>query len=275
MGRHHRRGFTKTELLTVLAVIVVLLALLIPSLFKQRYQVRVMADGAQLRGIHQSWLIYSREYWGKFPMPSDSVRPELKDFGGGSFMIDAWKDQSHHDTTANLFSIGIMQNYFKPEMCIGLTEPSPNVTADDDYNWDAFQPTDYVYWDRGFTADLEVVSNVSYAHIPLYGKRLQHEWRESLNYLFPVLSNRGPRDGDDPDSITYQIYKPHDAWYGNIIYNDNHTEWASQMIAGQIQIGDQLIPDHIFRIDDPVEHADAILSFTKEMKEDGPVLQWD
>jgi len=275
MGKHHRRGFTKRDLIAVLVVIVVLLALLIPSLLDQRYQARVISDGAQLRGIHQSWLILSREYDGMFPMPSKIVNQELKDFGDGQTVPDVWKDKREHDTTANLFSVLIMQNYFSPESCVGRTEPSPHVTADDDYNWDAYQPNDNIYWDNGFTADLKVVSNVSYAHMPLYGKRMQQEWRESLSGLFPVLSNRGPRDGDDPDSITYQIYKPHDVWYGNIIYNDNHIEWASQMIVGQIQIGDQMIPDNIFRVDDPVEHADAILSFTNEMKEDGPVLQWD
>ena len=258
-----------------MVVIVVLVALLIPSLNEQRYQARVMKDGSQLLGIHQSWQIFSREYDGTFPTPSKMVNQELMDFGGGRYMPVWWEDQSQHDTTANLYSVVIMQNYFSPEMCIGRNEKSSHVTVDDDYNWDAYQPNDNVYWDSGFTADLEGVSNVSFAHMPLYGKRLRHEWREPLNNLFPVLSNRGPRDGDDPDSITYQIYKPHDAWYGNIIFNDNHIEMTGKMTAGQITIGDQLMPDNIFRVDDPAEHADAILSFTKEMKEDGPVLQWD
>ena len=60
MGRHHRRGFTKRDLLAVMVVIVVLLALLIPSLYEQRYQALVMTDGVLLRGINQSWLSFSR-----------------------------------------------------------------------------------------------------------------------------------------------------------------------------------------------------------------------
>lgn len=275
MGRHHRRGFTKRELIVVLVVIIVLVVLAIPAYLDMGSQALVMTDGAQLRGIHQSWLIYSREFDGKFPMPSKIVRQELMDFGDGETVPDVWKDQSHHDTTAKLFSVVIMHNYLSPEICVGRTEPSSHVTVDNDYNWDAYQPNDNVFWDSRFTADLDGVSNVSYAHMPLFGKRLQQEWGGSLNGLFPVLGNRGPRDGDDPDSITYRIYKPHDAWIGNIIYNDNHIEWDSQMISGQIQIGDQLMPDHIFRLDDPIDHADAILSFTREMKKDGPVLQWD
>ena len=35
------------------------------------------------------------------------------------------------------------------------------------------------------------------------------------------------------------------------------------------------VPDNIFRMDDPPDGGDAVLAFTKQMREDGPELQWD
>ncbi|MFN0118426.1 MAG: hypothetical protein ACKVQC_09080, partial [Elusimicrobiota bacterium] len=76
-----------------------------------------------------------------------------------------------------------------------------------------------------FSADLHVLSHVSYAHMPLLGENKLKNWRETLSTGWAVLGNRGPRGGvHDPNSITNRIHPPHDRWNGYIVYQDNHAK---------------------------------------------------
>src|SRR5688572_25971135 len=63
------RGFTLIELLVVMAIIALLIGLLLPALAKARAQAKLLKDSSQIRGIHQSWLVFSREFEGVFPTP--------------------------------------------------------------------------------------------------------------------------------------------------------------------------------------------------------------
>ena len=97
-----------------------------------------------------------------------------------------------------------------------------------------------------------------------------------MNELFPVIGNRGPRDGDDPDSITLKIYRPLDQWSGNVVFNDNHVQVLSgSMTVGTVEVDGKMIPDNLFKMELGPGGLDAFLGITKEMTEDGPVLSWD
>ncbi|MCZ6836114.1 MAG: hypothetical protein O7G85_10105, partial [Planctomycetota bacterium] len=235
----------------------------------------LIKDGSQIRGIHQSWLVFAREFDGKFPRPSEISNQELKDLGGETFAPDVFVDQNHLDTTANLFSIMIMQNYISPELCVGPTEPSGSVFVHDDYNWDVYDPVANVHWDDQFSADLDSTSHVSYAHMPLFGENVNRHWRDTMSDTFPIVGNRGPKDGDDPSSITLKIHGSNKKWLGNIIFNDNHVVVSSEMVFDRVDEDGNTFSDHIFRFDQAKSGLDAILTFTKAMTEDGPVVQWD
>src|SRR5690349_8626833 len=69
LNMNRKRGFTLIELLVVMAIIALLIGLLLPALAKARAQAKLLKDSSQIRGIHQSWLVFSREFEGVFPTP--------------------------------------------------------------------------------------------------------------------------------------------------------------------------------------------------------------
>jgi prepilin-type processing-associated H-X9-DG protein len=179
------------------------------------------------------------------------------------------------DTTAGLFSAMIAQQYAVPQQLCSAHERNPNVWPDDDYDYLAYSPADDTYWDPAFAADLEVESNVSFAHIPLYGERLRRHWRFPAGSHTPLLGNRGPAQGvADPNSYTYGR---DGRWAGHVVFGDGHVEYIQTFTLSSVffDAGGQRQPDNLFRMDDGPDGADVILTFTKVMTEAGPVVQHD
>ncbi|MEZ6235760.1 MAG: hypothetical protein R3B68_16375 [Phycisphaerales bacterium] len=122
--------------------------------------------------------------------------------------------------------------------------------------WDpAFRATPE---DSGFgVAEGAAPGGFSYAHTPLFADRLMH-WRNTFAATEAVLANRGPSytldgpaatgtwqlvaddagaraaaEADDarfdtprgPRSNTLRMFGDDSAWEGNVVYNDNHTEF--------------------------------------------------
>ena len=248
-----KRGFTLIELLVVMAIIALLIGLLLPALAKARAEAKRLKDATQIKQVHQSWLIFARQFDGIFPAPGLINRlpvPGLGDVPG----------RGEEDVLANdhgaLYSAVIMANYFSPELCVGPTEPSGKVLVKDDFNWDYYSPINDRYWDITFQAKLTSVCNISYATMPIAGKRKTTEWRESMNSQFAIVGNRGVENGslDENDyeaSITLQIHGGRKQWVGNIGYNDNHVAVSSSFMPDSINylLGGQSYPDNLFNND--------------------------
>jgi len=270
-----RRALTRTELL---ALIVCLLLLLVVAMviFNGRGKPNIdrLKDAAQIRALDQCFVVYAREFYGARPIPSLMMFTSRK---GVETSARGGEDISLN-TTANLFSACIMQNYLNSQMCISPAEANPNVKslAADDYNYESYSVLDDTMWDSTFKADLQTGSNVSYAHMPLFGELRARHWRQTLGGAdWPMLGNRGPRDGiSDPNSYTFKFYEPHDQWSGNICFADGHVEYLEGLPTSHNANGGMTNTQGLFRYDK--EHdADGILSFTKSMNAQGPTLQWD
>ena len=179
------------------------------------------------------------------------------------------------NTTANLFSAMIMQRYTIPAQLISGNEYNPNVWGDEDYNYAAHNPYDGVFWDPNFVADLDVDSNNSFAHIPLHGRRYQRYWKFTVDSRAPLLGNRGPINGVD-DSSSY-TYGRNGKWGGHIVFGDGHVDFFESFFPAGLSYDrdGQLQHDNIFAMETGPNGDDAILSFTKQMTADGPVLQHD
>jgi prepilin-type N-terminal cleavage/methylation domain-containing protein len=65
------RAFTLAELMVVVGIIAVLIALLLPTLNKAKYQAKVAACQAKLSGLGHGMITYATDYWGSYPMAVD------------------------------------------------------------------------------------------------------------------------------------------------------------------------------------------------------------
>ena len=262
------RGFSLIGLLVSMTIMLVLGVVLSNSMNKATTgagstlsgTVSSFKDKQYLASIYQSIFVEAQlSRNGRFLVPSALTR--RRDAGD--------------DTTANLFSAMVAQLSISPSQLISGNEMSPYVKLDEDYDYVAFSPVDDTYWDPNFVADLTWESNTSFAHPPLYGNRLRRYWHTGVDSRTPLLGNRGPKDGvPNPDSWTYNR---DGRWAGHLVFGDGHVEFIHSFTINSIFLRgpDGNRPDNLFRMDQGGDGSDVVLSFTKQMTGDGPVLQYD
>ena len=263
-GKH---GFTLVELLVVMAIIALLIGLLLPALAKARAQAQLTKDQAQVKEIHQSWIVFSRELDGHLPTPG--LIDRLPDLVLAMDVPGRGPEDLTMNTTPNLYSVCIMRHYFTPQMCFSPTEPSGRVIYKDDYRFTYYDPlgansdcqdsdlSPDCYWDPTFKAELLVQSNTSYAHMPIAGERKRRHWRDTMDSRFAMIGTRGVIDGviDDPSiyyaSVTLEFHGGSKEWVGNVAFNDNHTERLDTFFPENLnyQIAGETFADNIFKDD--------------------------
>ena len=258
------RSFTKLELLIILTIITVLLAIIIVGVDRTLANARSQVDARQINTVHKGWLIAATEIDAVAPLPSLAVQHD---------------SSSHEDFSlnhsANIYSLIIAWELFPPGNFISPHEVSDHVT-EADYNYDAYDPTNDVYWAPAFVMHIEdpaIGANSSYAHIAAVGDRRDALRMAKSSSDVPILGTRGPDVTNlDPAeyhrSPTYRFSKPYDRWTGNIVFADNHGEtlqtFYPQLTAYQSSGHDRAIKDNIFSADfdhphGPQAAADAFL----------------
>jgi hypothetical protein len=152
------------------------------------------------------------------------------------------------------------------------------VAVKEDYDHAAFSPLTDTCWDTSFAADLEAGSNVSYAHLPLSGKRGREQWRDTRNSEFILLGSRGPKDGR-LDRFSYTL-GPDGTWRGHAIFADGHIELFNDVVpeGGALDASGTIVPDNLFIDQGPDPYVggyDMFITFTSEVLPASPVFQWD
>lgn len=285
-----KRGFTLIELLVVMAIIALLIGLLLPALAKARAQAKLLKDGTQIKQIHAAWVTFSNDFDGAFPTPGLIDRRKV-DIGNGLEDIPGrGPEDEGANNTAYVHSAVIMQNYYTPEIVVGPTEPNGNVFVKDDYNWEKYDitPDEDRYWDTTMKCKLQTESNVSYASLPLVGRRKSNQWRATFDSKFAILGNRGIKDGQIRESdITYEIHGGRKQWNGNVCYNDNHVDVHATFVPEGVEYQDQdreSRADNLFKNDNgnnELEGTDIWLIVVSRVRAagGGPVtditIQWD
>ncbi len=268
-GYHSQmRGHSLIGLLVSLAILLVLGVVLSTAMNKATTgagstlsgTVSSFQDKQYLMSIYQTLFVEAQTSGeGRFLVPSELTR----------------RLDTADDTTANLFSAMVAQQSLPPAQFISGNEMSPYVKLDEDYDYAAYNAVDDTYWDPNFMADLTWESNTSFAHVPLYGNRLRQYWHAGVGSRTPVLGNRGPKDGvTNPDSWTYNR---DGKWGGHVVFGDGHIEFIQTFTINGIFLpragGSQ--PDNLYRMEEDADGLDVILTFTKQMTAEGPILQHD
>ena len=262
-----RSGFSMIGLLITMVCIVVLFSILMQSMNKavtgqgsqKDMTVRSFQDKLYLDSLFKSMYTAAGDNKGTFLTPGN---------------IGGVNDPSLN-TTANLFSAMVMENYSPCNQLISGNEYSGYVEAKTDYDFTAHNPAKRIFWDSNFKADLKRLSNVSFGHMPLSGDRFQKRWRNTLESSFPLFGNRGPKDGDCTKS-EYACGRDQ-VWRGHMVFGDGHIEFIETATPGGVFIEDKGVrtPDNLFIMETGGAGSDAVVSFTKTMDNSGPELQFD
>lgn len=236
LNRRFARGITVIELVVVIVIAIGAVVLLLPYLNRPHGSNRQLRDSTQVRGIHQGMVLWAQSNRDEYPLPSridlnnDTVAAEGR----------------AKDTTANILSILIYNNYFSPELCVSPAEANPAIRYDEDYAFQspptAVNPTKAL-WDPAFSADFTggKTGNFSYGHMVPANERLEKTWKNTFDASQAVLGNRGPLivgmggSGATRDykaakkSNTFLIHGGRKTWEGNIAYNDNHVGFETSV----------------------------------------------
>jgi prepilin-type N-terminal cleavage/methylation domain-containing protein len=242
-----RRGFTLIELLVVVAIIALLVGLLLPAISKAQRNAKTMKDSAQVKEIHQSFLVFANQNKGRLPTPGLVDRLPDQQLGD----VPGHGDEDHAlNHSASIYSLCIAQKFFNTDIVQGPTEVNNRVREKVDYDYSMYQPADDTYWDDTFYMKIseegtapEDVAHASYAHMGLAGDRKSAHWRSTNDAGDPVIGTRGTGgvfseggftglggaiSGDEYSlSPTLELHGASREWVGNICFNDNHCDTLS------------------------------------------------
>jgi len=202
-----RQGFTLIELLVVISIIALLIGILLPALGAARRTARQMQSNTQVRGIHQSMVMYAQSNSDKYPGLSGAGNIHK----GADIVSSA---QSGGKPEAR-FAILLDGNFFTGAYAISPAETKTEWT------------TGYVTTIHYSFAMLQWTDANSGNGNPPTGSHAGRlaEWSQSLNTLAPAMSDRGVGTGPTDLWSIHTEDNNSANWRGSVAWNDNHVNF--------------------------------------------------
>ena len=185
------RAFTFVELIVVLAIVLLLIGILLPTLGAARRTARCTQNSTPVRGIHSALVLFSQD--------NNKYYPGINKDG------NRMEDYS----TEYRFQALLDDNYFTGEYIISPSETKTAMTQT------GIKPT---------------IDNYSYAFLnisDLNAKRMA-EWKDTSNSEAVVLSDRAIAVDDEGHFKSVHVNLKDNAktlWQGSVGFNDNHVRY--------------------------------------------------
>ncbi|MEO1598810.1 MAG: hypothetical protein AAFR78_09795, partial [Planctomycetota bacterium] len=176
----------------------------------------------------------------------------------GQFIQGRGAERNDLNTTANMHSVLVAENYYDTEILVSPTEQNANVIVKDDYNYAVLNPNPTgigpIFWDHSMAANLDSECNISYGSTPILGKRQRQKWKDTGDSNFCIIGTRGPCLGWGPgqpgavpeEDLTYELLGPDSKWSGNLCFNDGHINRVDTFVPDELQSSGGLVFDCIF-----------------------------
>ncbi|MEM9250925.1 MAG: DUF4190 domain-containing protein [Planctomycetota bacterium] len=241
-----------------LLIVPLLIGIMLPALGAARRTAHQMQNNTQVRGIHQSMVMYAQSNNGQFPgldgagnVTLDSATPYAGGANGGH--------------PAERLEALLDGNYFTGEYAIAPTEPGlvpwqGGQVNEDNYSYAMLRIA------HGNTGDLTWRKPAGEPQPDAYGRLIEplsdtvQEWSETLNPNAPVLGDRNT--GADATTQASSIHTQLNSgdWRGSVGFNDNHVVFETTQEL-TTQLGNGPVNDWPTGIDNLfIDHDGAPLS---------------